>query len=135
MERICFENRKDIEKLDELVNRTLNKYLEREVEKEPEILTITDSEDYKVYTCLSYVFSEKIYPSGLTQISIRKKIGEVNNEYLPNVYVDDTIDGEIKGFKIQTTSYGTMGCDDIEKVISGYNEAIKFVKVLEKRYL
>lgn len=32
MERICFESRKDIEKLDELVDRTLNKYLEKENE-------------------------------------------------------------------------------------------------------
>lgn len=136
MERICFENRKDIEKLDELINKTLNKYLEKEAEEEPEILTITDSENYKVYTCLGYVFSEKTYSTGLTQISVRKKIGETNNEYLPDIYVDDDISScKIKGFKIQTTSYGTMGCDDIEKIISGYNEAIKFVKVLEKRYL
>lgn len=88
----------------------------------------------KVYECLGYEIHELTYHnSGLVSLIINSCKSE---KYLPTIYTDDDFDTcGIKGFKIITTSYGTLNPDEIEEVIQGYQMAIKVVKELEKKYL
>lgn len=78
-----------------------------------------------------------------------KKIVDVNNyidvvintknkidNYIHDIYTEENSDTfEITGFEIQTTSYGALKTEEIEKIVKGYNIAIKTVKELEKIFL
>lgn len=67
-------------------------------------------------------------------ISIEAK-DKIDN-YRHNIYAVENSDTfEITGFEIQTTSYGALSVNNIEKVIEAYNIAISTVKELEKMFL
>lgn len=55
-----------------------------------------------------------------------------NDKYLPTIYVNENMDGHIESLDIQTTSYGAVGTEDMEKIIDGYKMAVDTVKALEK---
>ena len=58
------------------------------------------------------------------------------DNYIHDIYTEENSDTfEITGFEIQTTSYGALKTEEIEKVVEGYNIAIKTVKELEKIFL
>lgn len=58
------------------------------------------------------------------------------DNYIHDIYIEENSDTfEITGFEIQTTSYGALKTEEIEKVVEGYNIAIKTVKELEKIFL
>lgn len=69
-----------------------------------------------------------------TNITVNK-----DNEarFLPDVYYEDDwfSDDPKPCFKIQTTAYGALEAEDIEKVIAGYNEALEAVKMLTARFI
>ena len=56
--------------------------------------------------------------------------------YLPDISFEDGdsrwSDG--RGFKIQTTAYGTLNPDEIQRVIDGYNTAMEAVKILTAEF-
>lgn len=61
------------------------------------------------------------------------------DSYLPQIY--DSIDclkyrdsGLDFVFEIQTTSYGSLAPEDINKVISGYHTALNTVKIVEEAF-
>lgn len=58
-------------------------------------------------------------------------------DYLPEIYFNYDIfgDNDTKEFRIQTTSYGSLSPADIQKVIDGYNEAVKVANVLTDIFL
>lgn len=65
-------------------------------------------------------------------INIKNKI----DNYIHDIYTEENSDTfEIIGFEIQTTSYGALKTEAIEKIVKGYNIAIKTVKELEKIFL
>lgn len=65
----------------------------------------------------------------------RVEVSTVNRErYLPDIYCR-TDGGEIVGFKVQTTSYGTLPVDEVKKVVDGLNEAIEVVEILTKAFV
>ena len=88
----------------------------------------------KLYECLGYEIEElKYHDNNYTSIIVT---GCQSEKYLPGIYVEDDFDTcNIKGFKIQTTSYGALNQDEIEEVIKGYQIALKVVNELEKKYL
>ena len=58
------------------------------------------------------------------------------DNYIHDIYTEENSDTfEITGFEIQTTSYGALKTEEIEKIVKGYNIAIKTVKELEKIFL
>lgn len=58
-------------------------------------------------------------------------IGDRSNEYLPGIeYRDNYFEGKKPEFRIQTTAYGALGLEDIEKVMEGYKQAVEVVKIL-----
>lgn len=57
------------------------------------------------------------------------------NEYIPQIYKDeDIVNCEIYGFVIQTTSYGFLDKEEIDKMINGYQYALHVVELLEKKF-
>lgn len=58
------------------------------------------------------------------------------DEYMPEIdYHDNFWSKEKPEFKIQTCAYGSKGVDEIEKIISGYQEAVEVVKKLTERFI
>lgn len=56
-----------------------------------------------------------------------------HERFLPDIYwEDEDIDGRCGGFKIQTTAYGALEPEDIQKVIAGYQEALEVIQLLEE---
>lgn len=53
-------------------------------------------------------------------------------KYLPTIYYEKKFTEPKGHFEIQTTSYGSMVPEDIDKVIAGLQEAQEAVKVLNK---
>lgn len=98
--------------------------LEKELPKKEETV--------KVYECLGYQIKEVTNNKwNFITLSI-----ESDKKYNPNIVVkEDLDDGKILEFKIQTTSYGSLESNKIEKIIEGYQTALKVVKELEKKYL
>ena len=58
-------------------------------------------------------------------------------DFLPDIYYNYSIFGDDnqRDFRIQTTSYGSLPTEDIQKVIDGYKEAVEVVNVLNERFL
>ncbi|MDK0621595.1 hypothetical protein P5E90_12200 [Clostridium perfringens] len=90
--------------------------------------------DVKRFECLGYEIEEVTYSDG--NINVNVNLMDYKNHYKPNIYVDiDIMDFNIKGVKIQTTSYGGKNIEDIKKIIKEYEKAIDVATILEKRYL
>lgn len=53
--------------------------------------------------------------------------------YLPDISYDDIFGN--KEFKIQTTSYGALGIEEMKKFMEAYNEAMEVVKILTDKFL
>lgn len=77
-----------------------------------------------------------IYQSG-NKFECFYVVGDRNIEYLPDIYFNQNIfdNNDVKDFKIQTTSYGSLSPEEIQKVIAGYNEAVKVVNILTNKFL
>lgn len=58
-------------------------------------------------------------------------------DYIPEIYFNYDIFGEkdAREFKIQTTSYGSLSSEEIQKVIAGYNEALEVANILTDKFL
>ena len=57
-------------------------------------------------------------------------------DYIPEIYYDYSLFGDVvRSFKIQTTSYGSLSPEDIQKVIAGYNEALEIVNILTEKFI
>lgn len=100
-------------------------------------LTFVKSKDagnvkYELYKIEDYEVIVSTYDSGYKCISVSKRERE---RYLPEIFCKDDFEGNILGFEIQTTSYGAMNVEDIQKVIAGYNKAIEIVEVLTKEFV
>ena len=55
-----------------------------------------------------------------------------NDKYLPTIYVNENMDDHIESLDIQTTSYGAVGTEEMDKIIEGYKMAVDTVRALEK---
>lgn len=74
--------------------------------------------------------------TGVETIYVNHKDWKVAREnYIPEIYYKNDFFGERKPrFEIQTTSYGAMDTEEIQKVIKGYQEAIEAVEILTKAF-
>ena len=86
----------------------------------------------KGYELGSYQVSVITYDDGWHNVWIKT---DNSNRYLPEIYPIDDMDGNVHGFRIQTTSYGALQPDQIRKVIEGMEEAIKAVEILTKEFV
>lgn len=78
-------------------------------------------EDFTRYLCESdyYKFSVSVYDDGLNLFYL--DTNKVDNKvFLPNLYIETDIrTDEFKYISIQTTSYGDLNIEEVEKVIRG----------------
>jgi len=57
-----------------------------------------------------------------------------NEGYIPEIYINRGVWGKDEPkFKIQTTSYGSLESEEIQKVIAGYNVAMETVELIKKQ--
>lgn len=80
------------------------------------------------------VREEKIVADGTVwSLEVRLLNREID---LPSILIDQDIrDFKIKGFYIETTSWGSLTKEDMAKKIEGYQIGITMVDMLEKKYL
>lgn len=85
-------------------------------------------------------YSKDIYENSFYTVEeINNKWGYSYNcttkdKYIPDIYIKSNLDDNslIDFISIQTTSYGTMEVEEIEKVIKGYQIAVETVKQLKE---
>ena len=84
-----------------------------------------------LYEIGAYEVSHSKYNSGYERICVDKKVW--NEEYLPDIYYNDDCFGSgKKELKIQTTSYGALNIEEIDKMMEKLKEAQMVVKELTK---
>lgn len=90
-----------------------------------------EDRQYKVYKIGKYTINVVDYLDGTAYITTEPE----KVDYLPHIYSRDDNDMKVLGFEIQTTSYGALSVEEIQKVVAGYNEALKVVAVLTKEFV
>ena len=90
-----------------------------------------EDRQYEVYKIGRYTINVVDYLDGTAYITTEHE----KADYLPHIYVRDDNDLHVLGFEIQTTSYGALNAEEIQKVIAGYNEALEVVAVLTKEFV
>lgn len=87
-----------------------------------------------VYKIGEYTVNHDVYDyvSGVTLEDITVNAGD--DDYLPRIYYSRMYGDKVGHFEIQTTSYGSLPADKIEKVVAGYIDALEVVKALTKRF-
>lgn len=89
-----------------------------------------------IYQAGRYEVKKIEYEDGYTSIDIRR-LRTARDEYLPEIYVRDTyIDTKLTGFsfEVQTTSYGALEVDELQKVIAGLQEAAEVAQALTNKF-
>lgn len=82
-------------------------------------------EEYTLGTRYLVERYETTYTDGTKLDNIYIKAADPADRYLPEIYYNDDFFGQKKPrFEIQTTSYGPLAPEEIQKVIDGYNEAL-----------
>lgn len=80
-----------------------------------------------------YTVREICYNNDYTSLHVEKKN---NNHYIETIEVmEDSDTFEVTGFRIQTTSHGSMKTKDIKEIIKGYEIAVATAEQLEKMFL
>lgn len=85
----------------------------------------------EVYEIGRYTVRVATYESGFRNITVRNE----RDDYLPEIYCRDDIEGRVLGFDVQTTSYGAISPDEIRKVIAGLEEATKVAEFLNMEFV
>lgn len=92
-----------------------------------------DGSIMNTYVIGDYNISEHIYES-FTVIYTTPNIDA--NDFLPCIFADDeNEDGIITDFRIQTTSYGALDIENTKRFIEAYQEAVKVVEILKKKFI
>lgn len=85
-------------------------------------------------------FETIIIKSDYYSLRVRKAVDDsfqlvdvIEDQGMPKIYVEcDESSGEILGFKIQTTSYGSLTPEEIENMITNYKIAIETIEYFEE---
>lgn len=99
-------------------------------------LTLTNTktvEDKKIelYEIADYTVKVVSHDCGLRWITIR----EHKSEYLPTIYCRDDMEGNVLGFEIQTTSYGSLPTAEIKKIVEALEMAVEVVEILTEKFV
>jgi len=83
----------------------------------------------------------EVYESEYYQLRLETKLNRgckivrmshLSGEYMPTIYVfNDDADNNFE-IKIQTSSYGSLELDDIQKVINGYEIAVAHINEIKE---
>lgn len=79
----------------------------------------------------NYTVYVNTYEDGHLCVDIKEK----RDEYVPLIYARSELFGELSGFEIQTTSYGSLSAEEIKKMVAALNEAVEVVEILTKEFV
>lgn len=84
----------------------------------------------EVYEVDGYEIRKEVYNNG------NKSLRVINTSRgdLPDIYCKDDIDGNVLGFVVQTTSYGTLPLKEIRKLISNLEKAGAVAEFLTEKF-
>ena len=107
---------------------TLTKTDYRKLEKAGKIYI---GEEYTLGTRYLVERYETTYTDGTKLDNIYVKAADPADRYLPQIFYHDDFFGQKKPrFEIQTTAYGALAQEEIQKVIDGYHEALAAAEAL-----
>lgn len=92
--------------------------------------TVNDK-DVKIFEIGRYTVKEITYEGGYKSIEVRK----ATKGYTPEIYCIDDLDGNILGFEVQTTSYGSLRTNEIRKLIIALEEAAQVAEILTAKFV
>lgn len=104
--------------------------------KEDEIVTTANV--FKLGEHYEVRYTTYVYPNGkkFECISVDVIDEDIRNSFIPTITTNGWTTGDDKfEFKIQTTSYGSLEPQEIQKVIAGYQEAVEAVECLNKWFV
>lgn len=63
-------------------------------------------------------------------------VANLHTSYIPEIYTEyENGYGEPTGFKIQTTSYGSLDAEEFAEFLKEQNEALEVVKILTEKFV
>lgn len=95
---------------------------------------VLEKENFKRYDGYGYKIQQRFYDEEDYSITISKEFGE-EYKYLPSIYSKTDGEEKIIDFEIETSSYGSLSSEEIERVISGYKIALDVVKELKEMFI
>lgn len=90
-----------------------------------------NDKDVKIYEIGRYTVKEVTYENGCKNVEVRRRAGG----YTPEIYCRDNLEGEVLGFEVQTTSYGSLQADEIRKLIIVMEEAAQAAEILTAEFV
>lgn len=85
----------------------------------------------ELYEIADYTVTVVSNDCGSRWITIR----ENKSEYLPAIYCRDDMEGNVLGFEIQTTSYGSLPTTEIKKMVEALEMAVEVVEILTEKFV
>lgn len=99
-------------------------------------------DDGKVYTRNSYQINEYNvnvdvihYEDGSSYRNISVNAKDWGKDYIPQIYYEEPFERKSDAhFEVQTTAYGSLRPEEIDKVIAGYQQAKETAEILTKEF-
>jgi hypothetical protein len=85
--------------------------------------------DYEVYE------DRYTYKDGRMGLHVSTRIKMDAKPYTPDIYYDCGWGKQEAKFQIQTTSYGPLGIEELEKFITAQQEAIEIARILTEKFI
>lgn len=108
----------------ELIIKDMNTYTSEE-EHVTQIATLFEAGKYEIEKC---VYN---YEDGTSWTDYRVS-HDWTEKYLPDIYYERRFGEKTGHFEIQTTSYGSLPSEEIDKVVEAYRDAQEVVELAEK---
>ncbi len=91
----------------------------------------TDGVIREIYEIGKYTVCADLFAGGGIYITLEKE----PDDYLPFIQCNSNSYGEILGFHVETTSYGSLSPEEIIKVIDGLKEAKEVAEILTEKFI
>lgn len=102
------------------------------IETKRTLLSGDAAREIVVYNIGHYKVRAVYYHSNFMNLIVLNNDG---TKYLPDIFAIDDEKGNIVNFRIQTTSYGSLAVEEIEKVVALLKESISVVEILKKEFI
>ncbi len=85
----------------------------------------------EVYGIGEYEVAVVVRKSGWDSVEVRNNGGR----FSPDIHCDTSFDGDIEGFSVQTTSYGSISIEEIIEVADKLKAAAEVAKILTQKFV
>lgn len=91
-----------------------------------------DERKIEIYSIGNYTVRVSTWSDSSAQYTT---VDTARGEYVPEIYCRGDFEGKVLGFEIQTSSYGSVSVEEVQKMIAGLEEAVEVAKILEKEFV